>query len=586
MFFAAMNSASAQEPQADSNPLATLKAARHATHATWEAIDGATSRVVGWQKLPEVADYRTILDPERTVEGSRSVGTVGRGRLENPARMPDEGDHHSIIERHRGHNTSHGTSEIVDAVIHASEHVGRHAGGAPLRIGNISRPHGGDIRWSRSHNSGRDADLAFYVVDMNGESIPSPDLLQFRDNGIPYEREDLRFDVHRNWLLVRGLLENPHAEIQYLFISNGLKDMLLEHATRMREPRSLVAKAREVLRQPTDSLPHDDHFHLRITCPLDDRLLGCIESGPRWAWVDYNDDHLLAQALELARALEDPDIETRMSALDYLSATRSPFASEIALTWAVYNENADVRSRALRVASRAWPWSATTVRMAQKLIETPGRSLKDRAWAYSIMRRSRDPLAFDYALARVKSNEVEAGERVYAARALGHFMDVKLVPFLIEELEKQPPRVRGEIAAVLRRITNHSFDLDWSTLSQRRAEREVRAWKKWYGSQNRQDRESWILSGFDAMGADLDRLEPAAAGALIPLLRRAPEHVVYNINRSLREMTGRWSPLESTDGRALYKSWSRWWDRNRDEVLAQAEEARNEAKKKEKTHSQ
>lgn len=570
--FAATNSAEAQEPPEGTHALGTLKAARFATHKTWQAIDEATDRVVGWQRLPEVADYRTILDPARTTDGSRSIGTVGRGALDGGARMPDEGDHHSIIERHRGYNTSHATSELIDSLVFAAEHVGEHAPGAPLRVGNMSRPRGGDIRWSRSHNSGRDADLAFYVVDLDERSVPAPDLLQFDDYGVPYERKDLRFDVHRNWLLVRGLLENPHAEIQYLFISNGLKAMLLEHAVELREPRSLVARARKVLRQPTDALPHDDHFHLRITCPLDDRLLGCVESGPRWEWIDYHDEHLLAQALELSKALEDSDPTVRLMALEYLSSTRSPFASEVALTWGVYNDHPEVAAQALQVASWAWPWSATTIRMAQRLIETPGRSLEDRAWAYSILRRSRDPLAFDYALTRVGSEDVEAGERIYAARALGHMMDQKIVPFLIDELHKQPPRVREELATVLRRITNRSHDLDWGALSQARAEREAQAWKRWYEDLGHLGRERWLITGFDQIGVKVQELDPAAVDSLIPLLKTAPDHVVYNINRSLREMTGRWSPLESTDGRALYKSWSTWWSRNRDAVLARAKD--------------
>src|SRR5262249_10918637 len=72
-------------------------------------------------------------------------------------------------------------------------------------------------------------------------------------------------------------------EIQYLFINNRLKERLLEYARAEGEDLSLIERAEALLHQPGDSLPHDDHLHVRIFCAQDDRPFGCSDRGPvRW----------------------------------------------------------------------------------------------------------------------------------------------------------------------------------------------------------------------------------------------------------------------------------------------------------------
>src|SRR5256885_2299599 len=78
-----------------------------------------------------------------------------------------------------------------------------------------------------------------------------------------------------SWILVRALLSDPAVDVQYLFISEGLKQLLLDHAEAIKEPTELIERARLVLHQPVGALPHDDHLHLRIYCPAGDRILGC-----------------------------------------------------------------------------------------------------------------------------------------------------------------------------------------------------------------------------------------------------------------------------------------------------------------------
>jgi hypothetical protein len=52
-----------------------------------------------------------------------------------------------------------------------------------------------------------------------------------------------------------------------------------------------------VLHQPGDSLPHDDHFHVRIYCPVGDRHAWCVDRAPlRWTKKAYKYRTRLADA--------------------------------------------------------------------------------------------------------------------------------------------------------------------------------------------------------------------------------------------------------------------------------------------------
>ena len=60
----------------------------------------------------------------------------------------------------------------------------------------------------------------------------APDLIAFDDDGHAIHGEPYVFDVPRNWSLVEALLTHPSVQVQYLFISQGLRAKLLAHAER------------------------------------------------------------------------------------------------------------------------------------------------------------------------------------------------------------------------------------------------------------------------------------------------------------------------------------------------------------------
>lgn len=224
---------------------------------------------------------------------SLAYGALNEGLLIHGIRLPEHGDGYRIPPSwvHRG--SSFGTDELVSLVVHAARRVDSELPGSKLYVADLSPMHGGWTRWHRSHQNGRDADLLFFAVDEKGRAAPPPDTMpKFDPNGharMPGRpATTLTFDIPRNWALVRALLEAPDVDVQYLFISEPLKQLLLTHATAHGEPLDLIEKADAILHQPEDSAPHDDHLHLRIHCPASDRSLGCREQGPmRWLKKSY-----------------------------------------------------------------------------------------------------------------------------------------------------------------------------------------------------------------------------------------------------------------------------------------------------------
>jgi penicillin-insensitive murein endopeptidase len=170
--------------------------------------------------------------------------------------------------RHRARCLDWGTERLVRAIEHAAAKVG----GPALGVGDLSRAGGGPISFSHSHQSGRDADLAFYALE--GERpVTAEDLTKFDE----HLKADggLVLDVRRQWRLVQALLEDSTIDVRWMFVSEAIRTALLAEGARVKAPAAVLARAGEVLHQPSDAPPHDDHLHLRIRCTAEEREAGC-----------------------------------------------------------------------------------------------------------------------------------------------------------------------------------------------------------------------------------------------------------------------------------------------------------------------
>jgi penicillin-insensitive murein endopeptidase len=247
------------------------------------------------------------LRPSLLGDHDLSLGGTSSGWLHRGASLPDR---MPTLERARpGESTRFGVARLVAGLERASVEVERaFPGGLPLRVGDVGAPRGGRHPRHRSHRSGRDVDVLFYLATPGGLPAAPRGRVAFSRFGVapdPESGELVVFDDARNWHLVRTLLADPELAVQWIFCSRGVKSRLLRHALAVEPDRRLVLRASYVLAQPNNAPPHDDHFHVRVLCAAPERALGCRDVAPIWPWLRAGLDASEAEpAYDDARLLE------------------------------------------------------------------------------------------------------------------------------------------------------------------------------------------------------------------------------------------------------------------------------------------
>lgn len=164
---------------------------------------------------------------------------------------------------------SYGHPALILMLERSAKDLQRAAPGSILVVGDISTARGGPLSGHRSHQSGRDADVMFYVLDANGKSAMLDHCVKFGGNGQALDDSGLAFDDRRNWLLVQSWVRDRRAGLSHIFVSRPLRQRLLSYAANQAAYAKYVPEAAALLKQPEDAEPHDDHFHVRISCPRD-----------------------------------------------------------------------------------------------------------------------------------------------------------------------------------------------------------------------------------------------------------------------------------------------------------------------------
>jgi penicillin-insensitive murein endopeptidase len=223
--------------------------------------------------------------------GDWSAGAPHRGYLIHGVRIPVRGAGYELFRGPDEGAQMFGTRRLVRAIEHAARFVARHApGGAPLRVGDLSAPRGGRIERHRSHRNGRDVDLLFFALDAGTRrSVPAPAFVRYDQRGASLDpAHAVAFDVARNWWLVEALAQDEESGVMRIFCADRLRTLLLEYARAHQRPAGVIARAEELLHQPSDAAPHDDHFHVRLACTPDERVAGCRDGGPLAWWLEHH----------------------------------------------------------------------------------------------------------------------------------------------------------------------------------------------------------------------------------------------------------------------------------------------------------
>jgi penicillin-insensitive murein endopeptidase len=216
-----------------------------------------------------------------------SVGVPHNGVLTDSAELARQG---AGFRRFRAASPVYfGLPRLVRAIERAAASVdAQFPGGPPLVVGDLSARSGGRIPRHNSHRSGRDVDLLFYVTSPSGIPFENPGFFPLEADGLvrfPDGRYGL-LDLPRQWHLVRALLLDPEIDVQFLFMSGSLEARIIDYALAKEDDLELLWHAQTVMLQPGDSLPHEDHVHMRIACRPSEAAEGCEGGGPHWPWLE------------------------------------------------------------------------------------------------------------------------------------------------------------------------------------------------------------------------------------------------------------------------------------------------------------
>ncbi len=209
-----------------------------------------------WANDGEVASTWRV-DPEE--RRASSVGAPNDGRLKGGVRLPAEGP--GFLRRKRG--SQWGTDETIALTTWAAGRMAEaFPGTAPLVVGDISRAKGGRIRPHRSHQSGRDVDIAFPEKGNRDRTRFNGKL---RAGGVDFDKA---------WFVLESLLLTDRVE--YIFADRKLLGPLAKAARRAGWPESeldplILMPGEKGYRGIIRHAPgHGAHFHVRFKCPEGD----------------------------------------------------------------------------------------------------------------------------------------------------------------------------------------------------------------------------------------------------------------------------------------------------------------------------
>lgn len=498
---------------------------------------------------------------------SMSIGTVTDGRIVNALPLPLPGRTYGVLPRQIRRHLTYGSEELIAGLVAASEYVADVFPGTVMWLGNIGRHGGGDIPWSVSHNSGRDADIAFYTTDPDGNPVQPPDLLHYRGNGRSAEYGGYyRFDDARNWALVKALVLSPHVQLQYLFISDPLRDRLLYEARSRGEPPAVVERAAMLMQQPGREIPHDDHLHVRIYCSRADRGAGCENTGRVRPGVDLFRSAPTATADQAARLLRDGDPEVRQAAVERLAFLNATSRIDL-VRRRLSDPSPTVRAAAVDAIARLGS-SDHVGWLVMHWEEEEDDFVRERLVRAAGTLGGRDAGLF-FARLLDEPAPVEVGGKRYDLRyevvdAIRSSARAEPAYGLVSLLATAEPELAARAADTLRHLSNRSLDdLDWR---QRPSSLEVAtaapAWRRWLDDAADTSRDEWVADGFAMLGVPMAGSASAVAAELARMVDDERDWVSVNAQRQLMRMTGN-SPRSLDWPRGDAETyWVRWVRRN------------------------
>lgn len=192
-------------------------------------------------------------------EESGSSGSANAGGLAGSVSLSD-GPGYRVRSEARAYGTPHSINLLAECL---SDSGRKFPAAKEIMVGDISYEKGGHMSPHRSHQSGRDADISYYIkgVDTSHRFVRAT---------------AATLDVEKTWFLFERFLKTN--QVEYIFVDHPLQKALYEHA---KKKGAAAAWLDKVFQYPQSrgsmegiirySRGHDDHFHIRFKCAPDDK---------------------------------------------------------------------------------------------------------------------------------------------------------------------------------------------------------------------------------------------------------------------------------------------------------------------------
>jgi penicillin-insensitive murein endopeptidase len=245
-----------------------------------------------------INEWANVTSPKVTAGEAQSIGSYTAGCLSGAAVLPENGTGYQVmrLSRHRyfGHPDLMQFIENLGSTV-ATGHWGM------LLIGDLGQPRGGPtLTGHRSHQTGLDVDIWFLLspdaakrslTPGERESWSAPSVLL----GHSDELNPAQWSISNEKILEAAALM---PEVDRIFVNASVKRELCKHR--------LTASA---LRKIRPWWKHDDHFHVRLKCPDNNRHCKGQEPLPQGTGCDASLDWWFsAEAKAPAKKHEPPKI--------------------------------------------------------------------------------------------------------------------------------------------------------------------------------------------------------------------------------------------------------------------------------------
>jgi penicillin-insensitive murein endopeptidase len=259
---------------------------------------------IGWALIVTTALLGCTRTPSPLDPGhAGSIGLPYRGCLTEATEVPARGPGYRFL---RDNDRHFAAPRFAAALARAAGRIQDERPGSTLVIGDLSTRRGGRLLPHLSHRSGHDADLLLYAMTTDGAPIEAPDFVHYGPDGLAWDDKHgrfVRFDVEREWLLVKALIEDPDARVEWMFANHVIEALLAEWAIARGEPSDTIARAELVLLEPHPGGAHDDHIHVRTACSPDEEAQGCETGGPVRPWLASSPEPVAPPDSELLAVL-------------------------------------------------------------------------------------------------------------------------------------------------------------------------------------------------------------------------------------------------------------------------------------------